>query len=290
MKNFLKYFSLVLFCSFFMLLLVSKPASANYDPEKNVVNISVNKNEVKITVRYQRGIDRGQSVYTWCERDNENASECNSNLNALELGEVNYIDIGGDNKEYFSQGDANYADNNITTVTFTVTKDKDPFLKYINTDMNSSSYKVAEKHYSIVVTHVFCAVRNEGYNSCQFSDETNVTTVLKVKGNDLIDGRTTGGTGDSTDDIDDEGLKSMMDRIYDIVHRTVMPIIWSVLGLFLVIKGALLGVQIVKSADEPQIRQEKVGSLKWLVIGVAIAYASSFLVDIVVGFFSNVFK
>ena len=57
--------------------------------------------------------------------------------------------------------------------------------------------------------------------------------------------------------------------------------------MFLVVKGALLGVQIVKAADEPQVRQEKIGSLKWLIIGVAIAYAVTAVANIVLNTFSD---
>lgn len=81
-------------------------------------------------------------------------------------------------------------------------------------------------------------------------------------------------------------LAGAMDKIADIVN-TILIIIYVVLGLFLVIKGALLGMQIVKAADEPQVRQEKIGSLKWLVIGVAIAYAVTFAADILVDYFKG---
>ena len=52
-----------------------------------------------------------------------------------------------------------------------------------------------------------------------------------------------------------------------------------------IVKGALLGVQIVKAADEPQVRQEKIGSLKWLVIGCCLGFgittAAKFLIPII---------
>ena len=279
MKKMLKYLSIALFCSFFAFMFLSESVEANYDSSKNSVNIAVSKNGVKITVRYQRGINRDYATYKWCQRTNANTESCSNDIG----GSVNYIDIGGDySSRYIAVGDPEYVDNNITTDNFVVPKEEDPFLDNIE-------YKV-DSHYSIVVNHYFCSIREEGNNSCEYYDSENTQTVFNVSGNDLINGLSLGGTGEVTDGIADEGLKDMMSKIYDIVHNTVMPIIWGILGLFLVVKGSLLGVQIVKSADEPQVRQEKVGSLKWLVIGVAIAYASSFLVDVVMGFFKDAFK
>ena len=93
-----------------------------------------------------------------------------------------------------------------------------------------------------------------------------------------------------TDNINTEGLSSdiagAMGKLAEIVEM-ILIIIYIVLGLFLVIKGALLGMQIVKAADEPQVRQEKIGSLKWLVIGVAIAYGVTGVAHIVTGFFKS---
>ena len=74
-----------------------------------------------------------------------------------------------------------------------------------------------------------------------------------------------------TSSISNTDLANAMAKLGDIVN-TIMIVIYIVLGLFLIIKGALLGFQIIKAADEPQVRQEKIGSLKWLVIGVAIGY------------------
>ena len=87
-----------------------------------------------------------------------------------------------------------------------------------------------------------------------------------------------------TDSIADSGINEALTIVKDVVN-TLMLVIYVVLGLFLVVKGALLGMQIVKAADEPQVRQEKIGALKWLVIGVAIAYGVAGLVDILTGYF-----
>ncbi len=96
-----------------------------------------------------------------------------------------------------------------------------------------------------------------------------------------------GNTTVGGEDVGDAGLATVMEKLNDIVNGTIMPIIWIVLGLFLVVKGAILGMQIVKAADEPQVRQEKIGSLKWLVIGVAIAYGVSGVASFVLNYFKN---
>lgn len=83
----------------------------------------------------------------------------------------------------------------------------------------------------------------------------------------------------------DELAKAMV-KLGDIVG-ILMTIIYIVLGLFLVIKGAILGFQIVKAADEPQVRQEKIGSLKWLVIGVAIGYGVAGVAHIITSVLSK---
>ena len=83
-----------------------------------------------------------------------------------------------------------------------------------------------------------------------------------------------------------EGVNNLLAQAEGIV-QTILNIIYVVLGLFLVVKGALLGVQIVKAADEPQVRQEKIGSLKWLVIGIAIAYAVTIVASVLVDYFAG---
>ena len=87
-------------------------------------------------------------------------------------------------------------------------------------------------------------------------------------------------------DVSNSDLAKLMAKVEEI-GDLILTIIYIVLGVFLVIKGALLGMQIVKAADEPQVRQEKIGSLKWLVIGIAIAYGVAFAADILLGVFAK---
>ena len=77
------------------------------------------------------------------------------------------------------------------------------------------------------------------------------------------------------DNIEDKGIKTVVQQITDITYNIVLPVIWALLGVILIVKASIVGAQIVKSADEPQVRQEKIGSLKWFVIGIAIAYGAT---------------
>jgi len=89
----------------------------------------------------------------------------------------------------------------------------------------------------------------------------------------------------NTDITGNEDLDRQIEAILKIVDDTLMPIIYVGLGALLTIKGAMLGTQIVKAADEPQVRQEKINSLKYLVIGVAIAFGVAFVAQTLINYF-----
>ena len=82
-------------------------------------------------------------------------------------------------------------------------------------------------------------------------------------------------------------MRELLEKIKEIVNTIVLPILYSFSAIFLIIKGALLGTQIVKSADKPDIRAEKIHALKWLFIGVTIIFAASSAVGVLTGFFKN---
>lgn len=91
-------------------------------------------------------------------------------------------------------------------------------------------------------------------------------------------------------EVGDENIRGLLDDLLEITNTIILPILYSVIGMYLVVKGAILGVQIVKSADMPDVRLEKVKALKWLAIGVVIAFAASTLVGLLTGFFKDVFN
>lgn len=87
--------------------------------------------------------------------------------------------------------------------------------------------------------------------------------------------------------VGNEHLDGALGKIQVVVNKAILPIIYIVTSLFLIIKGTVLGFQIVKSADEPNVRREKIHGLKWLIIGVAITYAATSVVGLVTGFFKS---
>lgn len=95
--------------------------------------------------------------------------------------------------------------------------------------------------------------------------------------------------GKSLGSIGDQELNGAMGKIQVVVNKAVLPIIYIITTLFFIIKGTILGFQIVKSADEPSTRREKIHGLKWLIIGVGITYAATSVVGLVTGFFKTEF-
>lgn len=272
MKKVFRFFSLLLISTFIMALVTSKQASAIYDSSKNTIEVNIGTESVsgikqlklQITFEYQRGFDAqsGGWGYKICEKaaghemwDFENNCGASANFIGAELS-----DKATDN-----------ADQYPTTKTFTI----------IDSGYDlSSSYKEVE--YAVFVGAVFCSYRSDDLSSCQYYSNKPVYVRKDFKVGDILN--------INIDDIEDEELASVMEKITGIVYGTVMPVIYIALTLFLIVKGTILGVQIVKAADEPQLRQEKIGSLKWLVIGCGIAYAASALVSVLTGFFSGAFN
>lgn len=67
------------------------------------------------------------------------------------------------------------------------------------------------------------------------------------------------------------------------IITTVLWVIVGVLAVVLLIKGITTALAVVKAADEPQVRQEKIGSFKFMAIGVVIAMVIIAVMNIVLG-------
>ena len=307
-KSFVMFFASVLLMIPLTSVIVSAEDSAGsgflgtFDTSKNKTEIIAYKGEnenkdklmLQINVTYTRGFDKDTAAYMIC-RKNDSTSEITipthcSEFGTLETGKSS-ADSGGWDK-FVTSGDENTFSNQVTGTA----ADANPTTRSytVNTGIIISSDN-RENSYVVFVRAYFCSRRvidettgeykNGGclywHNPDEFDGESPFSRI-ELKLSDVQDKNIT--------DIEDEELSELMQVIKDVVMGIVMPIIYVVLGLFLVVKGSLLGIQIVKSADEPQIRKEKIGSLKWLVIGVAIAYAASGLVHVVMGVLSGAFN
>ena len=288
MKKIIKCFSFVIISLLFVFFVSNTKVDAAYNRDSNKLAVAVSKDKVEISVAYQRGLDTTYPEYYWCKiNEGEDASKVTSDTTCNREGQpINYVNASGNaNVNFISVADSNSADANITRYKFTIAKENDHVLDTLSERTNGNENNVTK--YVLLVRADFCTVRyvdGETYSGCKSVDETKWARLdvdlMQLKNNSQL----------GSTDTADEGINEMMDKIEDIVYNIVLPIIWGVLGLFLVVKGALLGVQIVKAADEPQVRQEKIGSLKWLVIGCAIAFAASGVVAVIFGFFSGAFK
>lgn len=279
MKRIFKYFSIFLFSFSILAIFVSRPVKANYERNKNKVYVSVSLNEVKISVKYQRGF-KLDSTYKWCEVNSTGTITSNC------TGSKNFSDNYG---WELDQRVASEADKNPQTKTYTISKENDPVLSRFNDNET--------KKYKIVINITYCSVRKGdvgSYTGCEYSENVEKTYGINGKENSgaiEVGKLTTYGTviGDSLEELEDEGLRSVVAKVSEIVNGTIMPIIWIILGLFTGVKGAIVGFQIVKAADEPQVRQEKIGSLKWFVIGIAIAAGVAGVIQVITGYFKNTF-
>ena len=292
MKKIVKYFSLLLISAFLLSIFVNDPVSANYNRAKNNAVVSVNKRvekdgngkeedklNVKVSVTFQRGFDKGTALVYMCRKDEgatiNSPQDCDDS-NKTNVWGQSYVGSAFSQVDLISKEESGKADSNPKTMEFTAETN------FVLRDTER------DNRYVVFVQTVFCTVRSktgDTYNGCQYWDNNSDTLITEkfakreFIAKDLIK--------NNISDIENEELDSVVQKISDVVYDTIMPIIWVVLTVFLVVKGTLLGVQIVKAADEPQVRQEKIGSLKWLVIGVGVAALASGAVTFITGFISG---
>ena len=86
---------------------------------------------------------------------------------------------------------------------------------------------------------------------------------------------TTGLPGDDGKAVGQEACK-LVAPVLSIV-TTVIWVLVGVLGVVLIVKGVTTALAVVKAADEPQVRQEKLGAFKYLAIGLGVALAIAVL-------------
>ena len=76
--------------------------------------------------------------------------------------------------------------------------------------------------------------------------------------------------------IDPTELCNLWTKVLDIVTMVIWILV-GVLAVILIIKGVTTALAVVKAADEPQVRQEKLGAFKYLAIGMGVALVIAIL-------------
>ena len=54
------------------------------------------------------------------------------------------------------------------------------------------------------------------------------------------------------------------------IFETVIWVLVGVLAMILIVKGVMTALAVMKAADEPQVRQEKIQGFKYLAIGLVV--------------------
>lgn len=99
---------------------------------------------------------------------------------------------------------------------------------------------------------------------------TDIVTIAKENYNIQYDKNVV--IADITVKIGNTSFEESKGEVDDIINNTVIPTLLWILGIGAVVTGTVLGWQIVKSADEPQERAEKISRLKSILIGIIIAF------------------
>ena len=159
------------------------------------------------------------------------------------------------------------------------------FKNYDSSTLETFSFNISlddkEKEYRVRIEAYIGT--SEGYSGLEIIPGSSTVQQLVLDTNDKFLKGSSFGVGD-------QRIDGVLGDIIVVVNHAVLPIIYAVTTLFLFVKGTVLGFQIVKNADFPEIRREKIRGLVWLFIGVGITYAATTIVGIVTGFFTEVFE
>ena len=78
----------------------------------------------------------------------------------------------------------------------------------------------------------------------------------------------------------DAAKETLMEQIWPIVS-TVLWILTALLAVVFIIKAVTTAMAVMKAADEPQVRQEKLNGFKYLAIGLGVAIVVLTLANVI---------
>ena len=263
-------FSVVLFI-FMLFLMPSKISADFYDPEKNFViedsvKIDRDSDTIEFDIQYQNGItDISISI---CDTSISNCSldEGSGQISIFYVHGKNGIPIinkGGGTKLY---------ELKLNTRSLGADKEGEHLSDYPD---NFDSYGRPDNKYRMGIQVTFCAVKDESGQIAGGCSYTNEDLGLGVRTFEYIIDLSSGGiTGDSK-------VNDTVAKILNVLNNIVIPVLWAAMAIILVVRGVMLGMDVVKSADEPDVRKNKVNGLIWLFVGVGAGYAVTIIASVV---------
>ena len=89
--------------------------------------------------------------------------------------------------------------------------------------------------------------------------------------------------------LTDDGAAGLTEELKNVFYTNVWPyvkvVLWvlvAALAVIFVVKAITTAMAVMKAADEPQVRQEKIGAFKYLAIGLGIAIIVLSLATVIV--------
>ena len=80
----------------------------------------------------------------------------------------------------------------------------------------------------------------------------------------------------------DAAKETLMEQVWPIVS-TVLWVLTALLAVVFIVKAVTTAMAVMKAADEPQVRQEKLNAFKYLAIGLGVAIVIISLANVIMG-------
>ena len=257
MKNksiFVKSFIFITSFLFVIFLSCTQIKALYYDKDAHTFDYQVKRDEdrLDLQIKYQNGI-KNVAVYICLNNSTISNESCATQ------GKTTYID----GSEYRDKWLINSSEE---IATYNLSFTGRPFA-----GTNLANYDDGDDKYKIVVKADFCQVRNNDNTDCLKWDSQGVYLDDEF----VLDRSFTSSAQ----------VNKTIKQILDILNNIGMPIIWILLGVLLIVRGILLGIDIVKSSDDADLRKKKISGLVWLFIGVGIGYVISISASVIMGMF-----
>lgn len=263
-KSFSKFMMLIASVFFMVVFSTNTANAAFYEPANDkVVSYKMDRttDKLEVSIQYQLGI---KDVVVYICTKNDIQSSCTD-----DGYKSKYVDqlIKGEDSAQINRSE----EPTVITLEFVSATDGEQLSEY--RDEVLSNGKV-DSTYRIMVEAKFCSVRTADHLQCNTWVNDGASILVLNEQFELNKGIT-----------NSSELNQTLAEMLNIVNNIVIPAMWALLAVLLIIRGILLGIDIVKLADEPEARKNKVNGLVWLIIGVAAGYGITIAASLVMSSF-----